>query len=172
MDFLLTYTGGKGTTSLSYTLSEATHQFKQINQGEAFPSYLDSRHQLQWSNTLKVKDWSFGINLIYATGRTYTDLNKIGNENTREMISPRNRLSRLPDYFRIDAGVGYGLKIGNVNSTVSASLINLLDRQNVSYIQYTFSLPNQNNDAQRGTVVGNASNLLNRTLNLSWQFSF
>ncbi|MFT4566090.1 MAG: ferric enterobactin receptor [Saprospiraceae bacterium] len=172
MDFLLSYTGKSGSTSLSYTLSKATQQFPQINQGKAFPSYLDSRHQLQWSNTRRIKKWSLGVNLIYATGRTYTDLNKIGNENTREMINPVNRLSRLPDYFRIDAGVGYGLKIGNVNSAISASLINLLDRQNVSYIQYTFSLPNQNNDSQRGTVVGNASNLLNRTLNLSWKFSF
>ena len=88
------------------------------------------------------------------------------------MINPINRLSRLPDYFRIDAGIGYDIKFGNINSTLSASLINLTDRQNVSYIQYTFSLPNQNDGPQRGAVVGNASNLLNRTLNLSWHFKF
>lgn len=173
MDLLVHYTGKHLSGSLSYTLSKATHRYAAINMGRAFPSYLDSRHQIQWSMEFKKNHWSFGSTWLYASGRTYTDLNKFDNEGTREMSFPEDRISRLPDYIRLDFGVGYDVKFRGVSSTFSASLINTLNRQNVSYIQYAFSLPTQSSSQQsRGTVVGNTSNLLSRTLNFSWRFSF
>ncbi len=172
VDVLAGYTGRKLSTLLSYTLSKSTVSYPSIARGVDFPSPLDSRHQVQWINDLRIKKWNFGFNIIYASGRVYTDLNKIGANRLRVNLTPEERQSRLPNYIRLDMGLGYRFLIGGLKSSFNASLINFLDRDNVSYIQYTFTLPSHNHAAPRGAFVGNTSNLIPRTLNLSWKIEF
>ena len=158
-------------TYLSYTLSKNEQQFKQINQNNFFASENDRRHQLKWVNTMTTGNFSWGLNAIYVSGRPYTDVRKVLPGSDITLLEPSTRLERLPAYHRIDISAAYNFNIGKYNASVSASVFNLMNTQNVQYIQ---SVTTQVNDEQKmeNIIVGNESELLNRTINFGISIGF
>ena len=107
-------------------------------------------------------------------GGAYTDLNNLMGL-PRDQLRPEQRISRLPAYLRTDLSVSYKFNIGGSKLDLGLSVYNLLDRSNVNYIQYIFSIPtntSQNPDRNINTLLGTESNLLSRTLNLNLSYSF
>ena len=172
IDLMIGWTGKKYGSYLSYTLSESTIKYDQILRGTAFPSQDDRRHQIKFVNDYRIGDFSLGATLVYASGRPYTDLDKIAPSLRRDELRPEDRISRLPDYFRTDFGVSYALDLGDQKAEIGISAYNLLNRQNVNYIQYLFSLTNDQQNGSINTLLGTESNLLNRTINLNFSLKF
>lgn len=174
LDVLFGYAFPKYAGWISYTLSESTISFDQILRGTPFPTQDDRRHQLNIINEYKIGSWTLGATMVYASGRPYTDLNKISND-PRDQLRPEERISRLPAYIRTDLGASYKFDIGESTLDVGLSVYNLLNRANVNYIQYIFSIPTntaQNPDRNINALLGTESNLLRRTLNFNLNYSF
>ena len=158
-------------TYLSYTLSKSEERYKEIYQYQFFSSETDRTHQFKWVNTLSLNDFTFGLNAIYVSGRPYTEVRLVGADGDITELNPEDRLERVDPYHRIDLSAGYTFKIGKLDMTLSASVFNLMNTQNVQYIQ---SVATQLNPDEKivNTIVGNESELLNRTFNLGVKLQF
>jgi len=170
MDLMVGATYPKYSGWIAYTLSKSDIQFDKLLRGTSFPSQDDRTHQLKVINEYKIGQLTLGANIIYTSGRPYTDLNKVGKDLRRDQLGPRDRISRLPDYVRGDLSVAYSFNTDPADLEVSLSVYNLLGRDNVNYIQYLFSIPTNSNDRPNTTIntlLGTESNLLDRTVNLN-----
>ena len=169
IDILLSSNFKNYDTYLSYTLSKTEESFEEIRRGEYFASEDDRTHQLKWINEYHIGNLSLGANWIFSTGRLYTDLTAFGNNEDVRSIPTSQRNKRLPSYQRLDLSTAYKLKFGDNKLTLGLSLFNALDRQNVQYEQLIESRP-KDDKKPLNSVVGTTSNLLSRTLNLSFKF--
>lgn len=196
MDLFIAHTGKYFTGIVAYTLSKSTNQFKKIGNGIAFPSSNDRRHQLKINGNLHLGKFDFFATYNFTSGRPYTDLAKVlenngkmqnnpttnpGNplqnmpNNRREVINPLDRLSYLDDYQRFDLGASIQFKLGqSSNLSIEGSIFNLFNRKNVKYRQFIFQLPNQLKSAptSKELVVGTELQMLGITPNLSAKLSF
>ena len=196
MDFFIQHTGKYFSGMLAYTLSKSTNQFKEIGNGIAFPSSNDRRHQLKINGNLHLGKFDFFATYNFASGRPYTDLSKVldnngkiqnnpkpnsGNpmpnvpNNRREVINPLDRLSYLDDYQRFDIGASVHFKLGQTsNLTIEGSIFNIFNKKNVKYRQFIFQLPYQLKSAptSKELVVGTELQMLGITPNLNLKFSF
>ncbi len=160
---------------LSYTLSKSITQYDRILRGHTFPSQDDRRHQLKWVSEYRIGNFTIGANMIYASGRPYTDLTKVVPSLRRDELSSNDRISRLPDYWRSDLGVTYDFDLEGMDASIGLSAFNLFNRQNVNYVQYIFSIvSNSQNQPSRpvNSLLGTESNLLLRTVNLNFSLRF
>ena len=172
IDVSLGWTGKKYAGLLSYTLSESTIQYDQILRGTEFPAQDDRRHQLKLTNDFRIGPLTVGGNFIFTSGRPYTDLDKISPNLRRDELRPGERISRLPAYIRSDLALSYDLEIGNQKGQIGLSAYNLFNRNNVNYIQYLFSLTDDQQSGSFNTLLGTESNLLERTVNINFSVSF
>ena len=151
---------------LAYTLSRTTNEFPEIANNTTYPSINDRRHQLSFTNQFNWKEFRLDVGHTFASGRPYTDFSLLTNRQERIFINPNDRIRRIPDYHRMDLGVSYGVPIKGINARLGANVYNLLNRTNVKYLQYTYSIPASDQSSQ-GAVIGSETTLLARTLNLS-----
>ncbi|MDF1694969.1 MAG: TonB-dependent receptor plug domain-containing protein [Saprospiraceae bacterium] len=158
-------------TYLSYTLSKSEERYKEIFQNEYFASENDRRHQFKWVNSLSYHDFTFGLNAIYVSGRPYTDIRTVGPAGDVLNLDPKVRLKRVDPYHRIDISSSYNFKIGKFDSRVTASIFNLMNTKNIQYIQSVSTQVNANQNVQN-IIIGNESELLNRTFNLGLSINF
>ena len=197
MDFFIQHTGKYFTGMVAYTLSKSTNQFKEIGNGISFPSSNDRRHQLKINGNLQIGRFDFFATYNFASGKPYTDLSKIlenndkmqnnpkppnpGNpmsnmpNNRRDVVNPLDRLSYLDDYQRFDIGASVHFKLGQTsNLTIEGSIFNIFNRKNVKYRQFIFQLPYQLKSAptSKELVVGTELQMLGITPNLNLKFSF
>ena len=197
MDLFVQHTGKFFTGMVAYTLSKSTNQFKEIGNGIPFPSSNDRRHQLKINGNLQIGRFDFFATYNFASGKPYTDLSKIlenndkmqnnpkppnpGNpmsnmpNNRRDVVNPLDRLSYLEDYQRFDIGASVHFKLGQTsNLTIEGSIFNIFNRKNVKYRQFIFQLPYQLKSAptSKELVVGTELQMLGITPNLNLKFSF
>jgi len=72
-EFFVRKNAGKLKGFLSYTLSETTHRFDDLNEGRPFPARHDIRHNLAISGTWKIPDkWRLNASWQYKTGQAIT----------------------------------------------------------------------------------------------------
>ena len=197
MDFFIQHTGKYFTGMVAYTLSKSTNQFKEIGNGIPFPSSNDRRHQLKINGNLQIGRFDFFATYNFASGKPYTDLSKIlenndkmqnnpkppnpGNpmsnmpNNRRDVVNPLDRLSYLEDYQRFDLGASIHFKLGqSTNLSIEGSIFNIFNRKNVKYRQFIFQLPYQLKSAptSKELVVGTELQMLGITPNLNVKLSF
>lgn len=176
IDVLLKKSTGNYTGWLAYTLSKNEHSFPQIDNGTYFPSQDDQRHQINWTNQYRIKNFELSATFIYSSGRPYTDLERIAEiqERDRRNLRPEDRISFLPDYYRVDVGASYNFDWGRTQGRLGASIFNVFDRQNVKYRQYIYSIPNQRNEnlPDVNEVRGTDLLLLGFTPNVSFSLHF
>jgi hypothetical protein len=159
---------------LTYTLSKSENYFPQLFKGQYFPAPDDSRNQLKWLYHYHTKKYDFSFTYSGATGRPYLDLSELKNNVNRENLELTKFIKNLKDYHRVDLGVGYTLYPLGVKTRIGLSVFNVLNRVNASYQQFLFQLPG--NPLPTGnpvnTILGSEVSQLERTWNLSVQFSF
>ena len=63
---------GRLTGWIGYTLGWTRRRFPEVNQGAWFPPKYDRRHDLVVSANYRAGRWTFGCNVIYATGQAFT----------------------------------------------------------------------------------------------------
>lgn len=166
IDILISSGYKKYDTFLSYTLSKSDQRFKAIAKNQYYATEDDRRHQLKWINTLRTGNLLWGLNGIYISGRRYTDIENLGANGNITESQPEQRFKRLPAYERIDISATYDFKISNFTSSLSLSIFNVLNNQNVKYVQ-SVTTEIEQNQIPVNTVIGSDSNLLGRTVNLS-----
>lgn len=170
MDVLLS-TGFKNyETYVAYTYSIARERYEEILKNSYFPSEQDRRHQLKWINSYQYRHLKFGLNYIYASGRPYTRITNEILEGDITSQSPSTRFRRLPAYRRMDLSATYSNKVFGRDYSLGFSIYNVLNTQNVDYIQSVVTSV-QENGKSLNSVIGNESSLLNRTFNFSVKFN-
>jgi len=152
-------------TYISYSLSKSQERYDEIFRNKYYSSEDDRRHQLKWVNSFRKEKFTFDFNTIYTSGRRYTDIPNLNPNQDIRNLDPTVRLKRLPSYIRIDIGGQYKFKLGSLESVIEMSIFNVLNRRNVNFIQSVATLINDK-EQPINTIIGNESNLLNRTINL------
>ncbi len=154
IDIFLGYDTPSIFSQLAYTYSKTEDIFQGINRAEPFPSQNDRRHQLKWLNAFTVGDLMISASSVYSSGRPYISFDLLS-----ELGNTRNRfeeaLVNLPYYLRLDVGLRY----------------NLLNRQNVKFIQQTFSIP-VDTGSEDEVIIGSESGLVDRLFNITLGVNF
>lgn len=169
IDVTLGHSVGPWESNLAYTLSKVTQRYEAIDRGTSFPSEQDRRHQLKWLNSYTHGPFAFGADLIYSSGRPYPSLANLRADDDIRMQA--NRYRQLPHYLRLDMSCQYTIPVGESKLNLGLSVFNLLNRQNVNYIQSIASDIPQGPE-RVNTVIGNEGTLLPRTINAQISFSF
>lgn len=167
MDVLATYQRRNWSSQFAYTLSKHDQQFDGVAKNSWFAASDDRRHQLSWSTDYTVGKWTFSTSYLFNSGRPYTDVSLLNNNQDRTKILPSDRQARLPAYHRLDIGFERSIQIGNGIGSLGLSIFNLTDRENVAYRQYILSIPVQRKGQIRNEVMGTQSGLLPRTFSIN-----
>lgn len=177
LDVLLRKSTGKYTAWLAYSLGRVMHQYEELNRGQPFPAEEDQRHQLKWVNMLRLGQVDLSLTYVWGSGKAFTDLSLLVTD-SGDLISPRDvaiSSQRLPDYHRVDVGATWHLPLGlNSRAELGASVYNLLNRENIKYRQYLYTLV-QSTDAQANghtSIVGDDALMLGFTPNLFLKLRF
>ncbi len=170
VDVLLKKKGQKYNGWISYTLSRSMHRLRGVNFYRPFPAPDDSRHQLSWINNYSVnQQWMFSLNYIYASGLPYLDYSRVREIPTdRRSFSYNNFLERFKAYHRMDFSLNYSTRLLGMDSQFGLSIFNVLNRNNVKYRQFVFSVQEE----QDAKVLGTEIELLPRIWNASWEIRF
>lgn len=170
IDFLLKKNGRKYTGWIAYTLSKSMHQLDGVNFNQAYPSPLDSRHQLNWMNQFFLHPrWTLSANYVFASGLPYLDFSEIGEvPPSRRLLSYEQFLKRFPAYHRLDLSLNYQTRIIGLETLFGLSVYNALNRNNVKYRQFVFAVEEENTSR----VLGTELELLPRIWNISVEVKF
>ena len=171
VDVLLRKTGKFYKGWLAYTWSKTENRFPEVFRNVWFPAQTDRRHQVKWVNQFQWNRWSLSATYVFSKGRPYTDLSQLSEEKKdRKDLSPSSRVSRLPDYHRVDIGLTYEVPVLGHPARLGFSVFNVLNRENVKYRQYIYTSPRR--VGTQSTVVGTDFQQLDRTLSVSlgWEF--
>ncbi|MBK6457997.1 MAG: TonB-dependent receptor [Gemmatimonadetes bacterium] len=130
----------------SYTLAKSTAQFADVDQGRAFPTSQDQRHELRGFGTAQVGKWELSAIGIFGSGRPYTapisqyQLKLLdGSVQSYVNVGDKNG-ERLPSYQRMDLAVSRLFKSdGLFDWRVGLSLYNIANRRNVSFRKFDLS---------------------------------
>jgi hypothetical protein len=150
VEVLLSKEKGKLDGWLSYTLSNSTRQFEEINQGRPFPYKYDRRHNFSATTFYNINsNRKLSMFFIFTTGHAltlptatiptalppggeyyvggYADVHEIG------YIDQRNNM-RMPDYHRLDLSYQSTKTKINRNRTWIFSVYNVYNRLNSYFI--------------------------------------
>jgi hypothetical protein len=130
---------------LSYTLSKTTDTYADIDNGDAFPSTLDQRHEVKAFGVYALGPWEFAATGLYGSGRPYTapvsqyQVELLdGTTQTYIHVGSKNS-ERLPSYQRADFSVSRRWTTEASELRVGLSLYNLTNRHNISYRKFDLS---------------------------------
>ncbi|NQU53651.1 MAG: TonB-dependent receptor [Bacteroidetes bacterium] len=147
IDFLAKYENTNFTSWLAYSVSKATRNFNEINNGDKIPAQFDQTHEIKWTNIYTYKKWNFSTLTLFTTGHQYIEFTEKDND-----FNTIRTYNRLPDYFRIDLSLNYNFNIKNVNIKPGMSILNALNTENYLDI-YTRKFDFVNNSFNETTLV-------------------
>ena len=93
---------------MSYTLGRTELTVEGINNGEAYPTRFDQRHNLKIAGFYNLNDrWSFSANFTYLSGTPTTFFTSRYELDALDIVIPHNDNNsrnnvRIPDYHRLD----------------------------------------------------------------------
>lgn len=125
----------------SYTLSRATRQFDDINNGARYPFRYDRRHNFKFAALHRFSKrvelsasyvYTTGIAISLPSGQYDIFLPGIGRIVVVE-YGERNAF-RLPAYHRLDLGLNIRFKRPGVEHLINLGLYNVYNRRNVLYV--------------------------------------
>ncbi|MBV6646930.1 MAG: carboxypeptidase-like regulatory domain-containing protein, partial [Cyclobacteriaceae bacterium] len=139
IDFLLKYQDRQYGSWLSYSLSRSENSIPIVNRSLAYPSGVDQRHEVNWSQTFKWHKWEFSTVFIYGSGLPYTPRGGFFEE--EPVLYDINRINsrRLPDYHRLDISGKFNFQMKKVNGEVGLTIFNLYNRTNIKSRRFGFS---------------------------------
>ena len=134
---------GSLTGWAAYTIGRVEYTFPDMNDGNTFPASHDRTHEFKTVWIYKEGPLTLSTTWVLATGRAYTAPESQyfltlldGEQQSYIHVSDKNA-NRLPTYHRLDVSASLGLiEFGFPNWEVGLSVLNLYNRQNVSYRKY------------------------------------
>ena len=135
---------GRLTGWIGYTLGWTRRQFPEVNQGNWYPPKYDRRHDLVISANYRAGRWSFGGNVIFATGQAFTpasaryELRESARTGIREdYFLPADRnASRLLPYHRMDLSVKQDFRLFDRDFQWYLQVFNAYNHRNEWFVQY------------------------------------
>jgi len=140
LEFMIKKTAGSFTGFMSYTLSNSTRQFENINYGKEYLYDFDRLHSFSINLNYRINEkLNLNATWIYQTGLPYTPITGrylVPDENTGEYIQvyeygERNS-EKMIDYHRLDLGLTYSktTKRRGLPCEWTFSVYNVYNRQN------------------------------------------
>jgi len=122
---------------VSYSLSNTTFKFDDINEGNSFAGNYDAKHQFLWTNSLKINQFDFSLGWNFRTGIPYTNATglDVNDDITYETINAK----RLPSYHRLDFSTTYKFNLSaskKWKGKIGFSLLNLYNQKNTLQRNY------------------------------------
>jgi hypothetical protein len=109
---------------VSYTLSKTVERFPYFPTTDYIPAMHDQRHELKLAALTKFRSFHLSVNYVYGSGFPDPDL-----------------LPAVVDYAqpysRLDAALVYNLLSRKINLDAGVSVLNVLNRENIRYSNYT-----------------------------------
>jgi hypothetical protein len=141
LEFFLRKNKGDLNGWIGYTLSRTERAFPDIEEGRIFPATYDRTHDMSVvMNYVLTPKLTAGLVFIYATGRTYTPIERLYviSGDLQTDYGPRNS-QRLEPYHRMDISLTWTPK-GNTNKNFKSnwvfSIYNVYNRKN-TFFTYT-----------------------------------
>ena len=162
----------KFSTLLSYSLTDNTFQFNDLNNGTNFQGNFDIRHYLTIIQTAKFNNFEFSASWRFKTPRPYTPaLGLIGdNADSIQINYGEINSERLDSYNRFDVSSTYSFKISKtIDGTLALSLLNVFNKSNSISRSHRIIL-----DIDSASFKLRELNKFSiaRTLNMSFQLKF
>lgn len=135
---------GRLTGWVGYTLGWTRRRFPEVNQGAWFPPKYDRRHDLVVTANYRAGRWTFGCNVIYATGQAFTpasaryELRETARTGTREdyFLPTGRNTARLLPYHRLDLSVKQDFRMFGRDLQWYLQVFNAYNHRNEWFIQY------------------------------------
>lgn len=142
IDILIQKKYGNYTGWIGYTIGRTINKYKEYGNYYFYASN-DVTNEFKIVNSYKWRKWDFAATWIYATGKPYTApeggyMITLLDGTTQDYINVtvKNGM-RLPAYHRLDVSATYSFILGpDSPCTVSFSVFNLYNRQNIWYNEY------------------------------------
>lgn len=134
--------GGNTTGSITYTLSNTTRKFPEINSGQTFPFRYDRLHDLKITVHQRITSWlQADVVWAFATGNPITlagvkfTHQSPGNDLKREVfVFTEVNGYRLPDYHRLDVALNAHFSTGRMQHGIQLGVYNAYNRYNPFYL--------------------------------------
>ncbi len=145
VEFFLQRRTGSVTGWVGYTLGWTRRRFAELNGGMRFPPKYDRRHDLSFVSNWRVGRWTFGANLLYATGQAFTPASAVYRLRTpaepearvENYALPADRNSaRLLPYHRLDVSIKRGFRIFRTDAEAYIQVFNAYSRRNEWFVQF------------------------------------
>lgn len=130
VDILLTRNFGKYQTWISYTLGKSVSQADNLNKGNPYTTTDDRLHELKLYNSLTIGAFNVTLSWIYGSGKPWDEY--IFTENYKLADEYEKNSSRLPPYHRMDAGLNYTYKLGNLAIKAGLNVFNIYNHINIT----------------------------------------
>ncbi len=130
-DFLIRQQFKNVNSWISYSFAKNKYLFSTYNEGEKFPTNTDVTHGFNFSNTLQLKAFHFGLGLQWHSGVPYTkpDASNTSSASAINYSTPNS--ARLKSYFRADFSSTYSFSIyKNTRAKAGISFWNIFDTKN------------------------------------------
>lgn len=123
---------------ISYSYSNNSYIFNDLNEGKKFPNNADINHAITFAGTYTNNAIKFAAGLNWHSGIPNTEPanNNSSEDNVITYKSPNS--SRLDNYLRVDCSATYAFKTSDsTKATIGASVWNLLNKNNIINTYYT-----------------------------------
>ena len=174
LEFFLRKNGEELNGWIGYTWSRTQRTFPDIEDGRTYPATYDRTHDMTAVANYKIDQrLTLGVVFIYATGRTFTPLERLYLIDTELQTDygPRNS-QRLEPYHRLDLSLTWTPK-GNVNKNFKSnwvfSVYNVYNRKNTFFTYTDFDT-----DLEAGTATAKAYKVSIFPIlpSITWNFNF
>ena len=140
LDIFLKYRNKTFTSWVSYSLGRSQNSFWYRNQNQPYPSIQDQRHEINFTNILKLGKWELSTVLLLGSGQSYTPANpeySIVNDSVSFYDLSRINQARLPGYKRLDVSAKYSFNIGRLSFESGVTFFNVLNHRNIRSRKFT-----------------------------------
>ena len=135
---------GRLTGWIGYTLGWTRRQFPELNQGAWYPPKYDRRHDLVVSANYRAGSWTFGSNVVFASGQAFTpaadryELRESARTGTREdyFLPTGRNTARLLPYRRLDMSVKQDFRLFGRDLQWYLQVFNAYNYRNEWFVQY------------------------------------
>lgn len=135
---------GSLTGWIGYTLGWTRRRFPELNQGAWYPPKYDRRHDLVASANYRAGRWTFGANVIFATGQAFTPASARYELRTsartgerRDYFLPAGRnTARLLPYHRMDLSVKRAFRMFDRDLQWYLQVFNAYNHRNEWFVRY------------------------------------
>ncbi len=184
LDVFIKYRTDRFNSWVSYSLSSSENQFWYRNNNKAYPSDQDQRHEINFSNMLKLGKWELSSIFLYGSGRPFTPPNPnaivaANPDDAFDQLYDLDQINsrRFPAYKRLDISAKYSFSLGGMKAEAGVTLFNVLNHSNIKsrryFEQYSFDENSTDPNAQDEIrIVALDTYLLGFTPNFFIQIKF